>query len=750
MADKAGFSLRKFFLGNIRRKLILLSLLVVLLPLCLTSFLALYSFNNSIEESNLKYIEGIEAQVNYALIDDASWLASNIESNKDDYDAIFESIVDDRYDDMKDILVKSSSCENPADCLDENSVSKINLYFKDVLALRNDEVEAVRLFSSKGCVVAGVVFSEIDVMDCKNTKSWFKQSMDKRVAPEGSNYISEISISDRTKTPVIRFVKPVDVNGERIGLFVVNFKQSVITGDVDHYLFYYYNTGFAELVDTKYMNNSGVILPWPVTISKTIVTQENFGDYEGHYAVDESVAAQSFFNKDYFSEDSGNFGFKKDGTEYMGAYKKLNLDEGEMYLVIAVGKEDALMQANSVLSNSRALSLTFSRNLGIMILTIIFFVVALGYIIYTLITQPIGKIQNAMEKIKAGNYGTRLDISTGDELENLANSINITAKVLSNSEDEHRQLDRAKTEFLSITSHELRSPMTPMRAQLQMLSEGYFGKLTDKQKEAIDIVLRNAMRLDRIIMDFLEVSRIEAARLKFNFVKVNLESYIVSLVKEMDNFLPEKKIKIALDMGKLPVIEVDPDRTMQVLRNLINNAKKFSPESSTIEVKVSVEDEHILFSVKDSGIGIAVKDQLRLFEPFFQAEQTMYRQYGGTGLGLTICKGIIESQKGKIWIESDAGKGTKIYFTVPFSPTRELKPIKLLFSQKESISGKVEALFKEILGPLGEKEFVEFERKKGISKENLLEYIKYLEKIGIINKQKYIQFSKEIDVCFEG
>jgi len=116
------------------------------------------------------------------------------------------------------------------------------------------------------------------------------------------------------------------------------------------------------------------------------------------------------------------------------------------------------------------------------------------------------------------------------------------------------------------------------------------------------------------------------------------------------------------------MIEVDPNRVSQVLRNLVNNAIKFSKENEKVIVAAEHKGNEILFSVKDFGIGIAKDAQSRIFEPFFQTEQTMSRKYGGTGLGLSICKGIVEAQNGKIWFESEKGKGTTFYFTVPLKP----------------------------------------------------------------------------------
>ncbi len=364
------------------------------------------------------------------------------------------------------------------------------------------------------------------------------------------------------------------------------------------------------------------------------------------------------------------------------------------------------------------------------------------------ILRPIKKLYSTTKELEKGNFSVRSDIKSGDELEQLGKTIDKVIEVLKNRDLEHRQLDHAKTEFLSITSHELRSPMTPMKAQLQMLLEGYFGKLNKKQKESIDIVLRNTTRLDKIILDFLEISRIEAARLKFRFVKAQLKEYIERLVEEMKGFMPEKNIEIITGIGKLPVIEVDPDRVMQILRNLINNAKKFSPDGSKIFLDAKLKDKMIVFSVRDQGIGISPQNQKRIFEPFFQEEQTMYREHSGTGLGLAICKGIVESQGGRMRIESKKGKGTTFYFTIPLTPVKEIKQIKVLFSEQKDIEDRVKEIFLEFLGPLGKSEFNRLNN-KGLTYDSVKEYMGELEKKKIVRSDILKEVYEKLNSIFD-
>jgi signal transduction histidine kinase len=392
-----------------------------------------------------------------------------------------------------------------------------------------------------------------------------------------------------------------------------------------------------------------------------------------------------------------------------------------------------------ILNNSQNVKI-YNLYLGILFILISLF---FAQFIVKIISEPIRELIILSRELMKGNYKVRANIKTMDEIEELGGVFNKTLEQLEKVDLERNQIDKAKTEFMSITSHELRSPMTPMKAQLQMVLGNYFGRLNNAQKESLKIVLNNTERLDKIIVDFLEISRIEAARLKFNFVSADLTKTVQAVVEEMKGFMPEKKIKIETYIEKIPVIECDPDRVSQVLRNLINNAIKFTPENGKIEVSAKSYSGMILFSVKDSGIGIAEKDQRRLFEPFYQVENMYQHKSGGTGLGLAICKGIVESQNGKIWISSHLGRGTVFYFTVPLKPVRDIKAIRLLLSQKGP-EEKVRQIFKEYIGPLGDKEFEGIVNNMGISSESLKDYADFLVKNGILLKEKAEEFKNSL------
>ena len=303
---------------------------------------------------------------------------------------------------------------------------------------------------------------------------------------------------------------------------------------------------------------------------------------------------------------------------------------------------------------------------------------AVIFLVIRSITNSLSQLTGVSKEIEKRNFAARVEIKSDDEFSVLANTLNDAIRVLGRFEKEQEQIEKAKTQFLSITSHELRSPMTPMKAQLQMLRDGFFGKLGKKQKDSIKIALKNTERLDKLLIDLLEVSRIEAGRLNFEFKKTSIAKLVNEVAQYMKGYIPGKNVSITQKVNGLGMVEVDPDRLSQVLRNLIGNAIKFSGKNCEIVITAKTQGDHLLFSVKDNGIGVSKENHEKLFSPFFQVDKSFSRAYSGTGLGLTISKGIIEAQNGKLWVESELGKWSIFYFTIPLRPSRSPKSIKLL------------------------------------------------------------------------
>ena len=252
-----------------------------------------------------------------------------------------------------------------------------------------------------------------------------------------------------------------------------------------------------------------------------------------------------------------------------------------------------------------------------------------------------------------------------------------------------KEIDNMKAEFVSTVSHELRTPLATIKEAISQVLEGLLGETTKEQKEFLSICLEDIDRLTRIINGLLDISKIEANKLR---VKKEIVD-IVALVKGVAaSFMPrvkEKGIQIRTKFSN-EAIEVycDRDKMIQVFTNLVGNAFKFT-SSGYIEISVTDKEGWVECAVADTGKGIAKGDLDKVFDKFMQ----FGREYGpgekGTGLGLSITKGIIELHKGKIWVESEPGRGTKFIFTVP-----KYKPIEgiLYDSIKNVLKGEKESL----------------------------------------------------------
>ena len=227
-----------------------------------------------------------------------------------------------------------------------------------------------------------------------------------------------------------------------------------------------------------------------------------------------------------------------------------------------------------------------------------------------------------------------------------------------------KEVGELKSRFLTITSHELKTPLTPAKIQTQMLLQGELGELNEKQKKSFEIVLRNINRLDELISDILEISRLQEKGFKLNFEKTQMTEVIKSILKDRIPVAKDKGLALSYKTEKLPLITADKKRIEEVLINLIDNAIKFT-EKGRIDIEAKRQNNNILIKVIDTGIGMTKEDLVGLFKPFFQIEPTYTRRHGGTGLGLSISRAIIEQHGGEISAKSTVGQGSTFYFTLP-------------------------------------------------------------------------------------
>ncbi len=229
--------------------------------------------------------------------------------------------------------------------------------------------------------------------------------------------------------------------------------------------------------------------------------------------------------------------------------------------------------------------------------------------------------------------------------------------------EELKALDKMKSDFVSNVSHELRSPMTSIKGYTDLILMGIAGKINQKQREFLITVKKNADRLTRLIDDLLDISRLDAGRIELNLQTLNIPGLVQEIVKSYQIEARARKISLETDLPEeFPLLRADSDRIKQVLTNLVGNALKFTPPQGKIVLGFQGKKKEALFWVKDTGPGIAQKDLSTIFEKF---QQLGKRKKTGTGLGLAIAKGLVELHKGRIWAESQRGKGSAFYFALP-------------------------------------------------------------------------------------
>jgi len=233
------------------------------------------------------------------------------------------------------------------------------------------------------------------------------------------------------------------------------------------------------------------------------------------------------------------------------------------------------------------------------------------------------------------------------------------------------RVDQMKSEFVSLVSHELRTPLTSIKGYIDMILTGNAGEITEEQRDYLAIVSNNTDRLIVMVNDLLDISRIEAGRIQLNLRTLRLQDIIYAVTVSLKKQIAEKGLTLNLDIPSEPIMVVaDANYTNQVITNLLSNAYKYSQKGATISVRASIMDGRARVDVKDTGIGLSTGDKEKIFDKFYRADNSITRRVGGSGLGLSVSKALVEMQGGSIWVESDLGKGSIFSFTVPLAKSK--------------------------------------------------------------------------------
>jgi signal transduction histidine kinase len=322
------------------------------------------------------------------------------------------------------------------------------------------------------------------------------------------------------------------------------------------------------------------------------------------------------------------------------------------------------VRAGTVVAANRS-SFTGSRNLligmgaGSLVLALI-----LGLLLSWSVVDPLRRTEEHLAQIGAGDFTGRLEVANRDEIGSLAERVNRTSDELQRVYGELETASRHKSDFLATMSHELRTPLNAIIGFSEVLHEQMFGELNERQLGYVEDVLEAGRHLLSLINDVLDLAKIEAGRMELQLSDVAIPDILQSAVSMHSERASRSGIELGVstDPGEIR-LTADERRLRQVVFNLVSNAVKFTPANGRVDISAHVDDGHVEVAVADTGTGIAAEDLETIFEEF---EQTVDgKQAEGTGLGLPLSRKLVELHGGRLWAESEPGRGSTFRFTLP-------------------------------------------------------------------------------------
>ncbi|HET6458279.1 MAG TPA: HAMP domain-containing sensor histidine kinase [Nitrosopumilaceae archaeon] len=286
--------------------------------------------------------------------------------------------------------------------------------------------------------------------------------------------------------------------------------------------------------------------------------------------------------------------------------------------------------------------------------------------------NPLAMLTGALSRVKEGVYGEKIVYTTNDEIGALAHTFNLMSETIQKKEEEAKKVETSKDEFLAMITHELKTPLVPIQGYADILLGEHLGSLNEKQKERLAVIKSSSATLLQLISDLLDAQKLELGQLKIIKQKNNLKDSISKILTLMTPQAISDEIELVNHVKTDVYAYYDEERIIQVLSNLVKNAFRATTKKGKIDIFVEDLSDEVKISVKDNGVGLPNEALDKIFKKFYQVDTSSTREKGGSGLGLSICKGIVESHGGKIWVESELGNGATFFFTL--AKIEESKP----------------------------------------------------------------------------
>ncbi|HUT97831.1 MAG TPA: ATP-binding protein [bacterium] len=265
--------------------------------------------------------------------------------------------------------------------------------------------------------------------------------------------------------------------------------------------------------------------------------------------------------------------------------------------------------------------------------------------------------------------------TVADQLSQAIHNINLyqelreRALALALANEELLKVDKMKSDFVSMVSHELNTPVTVIKGYAQLMAGRVIGEINEKQQDILETIIEKSDHLSHLIIELLDLLKIETGQYTPELITANLTKMLEEFFVEQSAYLATPRMSLVLELPKQPIIaDVDLPKIRTVFTHLLSNANKFTIGEGTVTVSCVETVDHYRFTIADTGIGIPEIEFERIFERLYQVDSTLTRHYGGTGLGLAVTRAIIERHHGRIWVESELGEGSRFIFTLPKSP----------------------------------------------------------------------------------
>ncbi len=305
--------------------------------------------------------------------------------------------------------------------------------------------------------------------------------------------------------------------------------------------------------------------------------------------------------------------------------------------------------------------------LGLLLIFAAILSASFGYLLAASMTNSLGLLRQAAQRIAAGDFSTRVRLTEPDELAEVADAFNTMADQLEQSFSRQKELEQSRRDLVAAVSHDLRTPLTSIRAMVEALTDGVVSDPPTVQRyyNTIRLQIEN---LSGLINDLFELAQLDTAQLQLRLEPVNLNDLVSDVLESVQAEARIKEVTLRGIFGEdVPIVRAEMAKIQRVLYNLVQNAIRHTPKAGSICLETRLVSEGVQVDVTDTGEGIAPEDLPHIFEQFYRSEKSRSRATGGAGLGLAIAQRIIEAHHGRIWVESQVGQGSRFSFVLPLS-----------------------------------------------------------------------------------